>query len=794
VLTFKTILFFSFLAFIHAVGFAQINHSQVIRGKVVDKASQLALPGANIVLLNSQPFYGTASDINGNFRLGKVPLGRQSIRVSYIGYKDETISNLEITSGKEIVLTVGLEERVMNTKEVVIRPEKRKDLPINRMAVVSARSFTVDETERYAGSVGDPSRMAANYAGVSSLSDQQNEIVIRGNSPMGLLWRLDGVDIPNPNHFASLGTTGGGISIINNNVLANSDFLTGAFPAEYGNAMSGVFDLKTRNGNDEKYEFTAQAGFNGLELGSEGPLSRKKRSSYLVDYRYSMLVLLDKIIGADKLSVEAVPQYHDLSFKLNFPGKRLGRFSITGMGGISGINEKESTKDPSDWADSFEGSDYKFGSRMGTLIGSHMFFFNTKTWIENHISLSYVNSMITEDTFTVINNLPIPHIRQNSWESTLQFSSDVHKKINPKNRVDAGINYKLIFYKYMDKAVMNGDSFEPLIDVQGDFSFIKGYLQWQYKFTDALAFNTGVNTLFFDNNKTFSVDPRLSLRWQITPRQSFSFGTGIHSQLPEEMFYLVETTLPDSTVMLTNSDLRFMKSLHVILGYDFLINDNLRLKVETYYQYLYDIPVRSCEPAFSMLNFGSDSFSSLPVIDSLINKGTGTNYGLELTLERFLHNGLYFLVTTSLFESNYKGYDQLNHHTAFDNNFILNLLIGKEFKIKEKNFLSFDIKATWAGGYRYVPFYTVKMGDHYYVKVDEWDQAYVKRLPDYFKVNLRVGYKINFKKATAELAVDFLNLTNRKNIYFNFYDPGTGRIKTVYQLPFLPVPLIRVQF
>ncbi len=344
----KPFIVFVFL-FIGVQAYPQERFTQVIKGKVVEKSTLIPLPGASVVLLNSDPVIGTATNEKGEFRIEGVPVGRQSIRISYIGYLETTFSNLNITTGKELIITVLLEETIEVIDEVIIRPETGKDQPINTMAVISARSFTIEETERYAGSVGDPSRMASNFAGVSTLSDMQNEIVIRGNSPMGLLWRLDGVDIPNPNHFASLGATGGGLSMINNNTLSNSDFFTGAFPAEYGNALSGAFDLKMRNGNDDKYEFTLQAGFNGLEAGAEGPVIKKNGSSFLFNYRYSMLLLVDKIIGTEALSVSAVPFYHDFSIKLNFPGRKHGKFSITGIGGISGINEIESDKDSSEW-------------------------------------------------------------------------------------------------------------------------------------------------------------------------------------------------------------------------------------------------------------------------------------------------------------------------------------------------------------------------------------------------------------------------------------------------------------
>jgi hypothetical protein len=776
------------------LSYPQGQFTQNIKGTVVDESTQVPLPGASILLLNSSPLKGAVTDEKGRFRIESIPVGRQSIRVSFIGYKEITLSNLTISTGRELVLFIELEEAVEEIDEVVIKAESGNDQPLNDMAIISARSFTVEETERYAGSVGDPSRMASGFAGVSTLSDQQNEIVIRGNSPMGLLWRLDGADIPNPNHFASLGTTGGGLSMINNNTLSNSDFFTGAFPAEYGNALSGVFDLIMRNGNSDNFEFTTQVGFNGLEAGAEGPISRKKGSSFLLNYRYSMLLLVDKVIGTEALSVSAVPFYHDLSFKFNFPGMKFGKFSITGIGGISGINENESDKDTSEWSSDWQGSDYQFGSRMGTLIASHTYFFNDKTRIESYIVLSGVNSTISQDTFTVINPEPAAQRRQNSWMSSLQLSSNLRKKLSVKNLYDVGLNAKFLFYNFKDQVNTQDGELVPQIQVDGNTALIKSYFQWQHRFTDRLELIAGIHGLYFGYNRKLAVDPRLSFKWQIDGRQSVSFGTGIYSQLPEAMFYFTETELPDGSVVNTNKELGFMKSFHLVAGYDFLILEGLRLKSEVYYQHLFNIPIKKNIPAYSMLNFGEDSFSSLPIIDSLVSKGTGNNIGIELTVEKFLNKGYYFLFTASLFKSNYKGYDEIERNTAFSNNFVLNLLAGKEFRIKGKNFLTFDVRTTWAGGMRYVPFHTTQADDHYYIKVDEWDKAYVSRRPDYFRLNLRIGYKVNFRKATLELAIDLLNVTNQENIYFEFYDPSTGEIRTVYQLPFLPVPLIRVQF
>ncbi|MBN2773492.1 MAG: carboxypeptidase-like regulatory domain-containing protein [Prolixibacteraceae bacterium] len=316
----RFIFLFISLSFIHLLLSAQENDpglKQVIRGVVVDKQTQTTLPGANVALMNSEIPTGTVTDSEGEFRLADVPVGRQSIQVSFIGYFPATIKNLIVNSAKETVLFIELEEKVETTQEVTVVGNIRKDQALNRMASVSARAFSVEEANRYAGSREDVARMAMNFAGVSGANDQRNDIIVRGNTPSGILWRLEDVDIPNPNHFAANGTTGGPVGMLNNNTLRNSDFYSSAFPAEYANVFSGVFDLNMREGNNEKYELMGQLGFNGIELGAEGPISRENKSSFLANYRYSTLDIFHKL--GINFGTAGIPRYQDLNFKLNFP-------------------------------------------------------------------------------------------------------------------------------------------------------------------------------------------------------------------------------------------------------------------------------------------------------------------------------------------------------------------------------------------------------------------------------------------------------------------------------------------
>ncbi|MGB0431412.1 MAG: carboxypeptidase-like regulatory domain-containing protein, partial [Bacteroidia bacterium] len=293
------------------------NLTSSIKGRITDKNSEQPLIGASVIITETEPLIGATTNPMGEYLLKNVPVGRHTLVVKFLGYEDVLLNNVEVNSGKQLVLNIAMEETVMRTNEVTIIGKKDEGKPNNELATVSARQLSIENSKRYAGSLNDVSRMAQNFAGVQGANDTRNDLVIRGNSSLGVLYRLEGMDIPNPNHFALLGSSGGPISILNNNVLDNSDFFSGAFPAEYGNAYAGVFDLRLRDGSNSKHEFLGQIGFNGIEAMAEGPLKKGSRASYLVNYRYSTLEAF-KFMGIS-FGTLAVPEYQDVNFKLNFP-------------------------------------------------------------------------------------------------------------------------------------------------------------------------------------------------------------------------------------------------------------------------------------------------------------------------------------------------------------------------------------------------------------------------------------------------------------------------------------------
>ncbi len=777
----------------------QAQLTQTIRGTVIDKETNGELIGAAVTLLNTTPIMGASTDVDGNFRITGVPLGRQTIRITYTGYKEVVIPDVIVNSAKEVVLKITMEEDIVAATEVVITAKSDPSKTNNELVMVSGRSFTIDQTQRYAGGLGDPSRMATNFAGVAGGgNDQRNDIVIRGNSPLGLLWRLEGVDIPNPNHFGNQGANGGPVSILNNNTLANSDFITGAFPTEYGNALSGVFDLKMRDGNNEKMEYTGQIGFSGVEFMAEGPI-KKSKSSFLVNYRYSTLDFLSSM-GFD-FGGSGAPRWQDLTMKLNFGKTRAGNFSAFAIGGLSGTNINDSKKTHEEIAKLSSPQDLDFNSGMFATGLVHTISLSKNSYMKTVISASGERNRTTVDSL----NPAIQKIRsfgRESYSGRNAIHSFINQKINAKNSLKFGVIATRFIagandsFLRVDSTVagQNYSSWVHQYDYKGKEMYLgQAYANWNWKINEKATLNAGLhfNHLFYNNSS--SVEPRASFKYKLATRQSLSFGYGLHSQMQPIPVYLELTYLDDARTqsIQTNKNLNFTKSHHFIGGYEVLLNQNVRFKTEAYYQYLNNVAVTQNPSTYSTVNFGADF--GFPNQDSLVNKGLGRNYGLELTLERFFNKGFYYLGTVSLYNSEYLASDNKWRNTAFNGNFVANALFGREFKTKNNGILSLNLKVTYAGGRRYLAIDLEKSRRLGYEVYDD-SRAYATRQKDFFRTDLRIGFKKNGKRVTHEWAIDIQNILNIQNVLTSQYNQKTGNIETFNQIGIFPVPFYRLQF
>jgi len=778
--------------------------TQLIRGKVIDGDTQIPLIGATVSLLNLEPILGTTTDVEGIFRLEKVPIGRINLVISYLGYQDKFISNIEVNSAKEIILEIALVESIERLKEVIITASTKKGTALNELAIVSSISISAEQTSRYAGGFNDPAKITSNFAGVTNSQDGGNDIIIRGNSPKYVAWRLEGAEISNPNHFGDPSSIGGSTGTLNNNLLSTSDFYTGAFPAEFGDALSGVYDVKLRKGNNEKFEGIFGFGLLGTELTVEGPFKKGYKGSYLANFRYSTI---GAAIELGLIPVEDVSlKFQDAAFKIYLPTERLGTFSIFGLQGKSSftfldINPGLIVTPGNDFAQTDITEDFNKGSNLLNIGVNHIINISSKSYFKT--TLLYSREGIKDEVFeNKITPDSIP-------ERILNFDSDLKKnayklysqynlKINAKNKFSAGIQFTLIDQDLTQGFLNEFIERETLVDINDKISSLRSFVSWKYIPSEKLNLVVGLhNTNIFFNDK-FTLEPRLAAEYNLNNSSSISVGLGVHSRMESIHNYFARVEQPDGTIETPNLDLGLIKATHYVIGYNKYISKSLRVKVEAYYQDLYDIPVEN-DPnsSYTTLNEGLE----LNYV-SLVNEGTGKNYGIELTLEQFLENGFYFLFNTSLYESKYTALDGVERNTRFNGNYIFNVLAGKEYTGLGKNtnqIFAVNIKAFFGGGRYSLPLLRDTNGN---LAVDVENglifdnaKAYENKLDNLMNITFSVSYKWNKKKTTHELFLNIDNLTNSQARLREYYDVDepTG-IAYEQQFGILPNFLYRIYF
>jgi hypothetical protein len=778
----------------------QAQSKQTIRGRVLDEVSQTPLIGVSVIVVSDNNTLGSTTDEEGNYRIDGVPVGRQTIKITYLGYEEQTIPNVVVTAGKEVIMNISLIEAVQSLNEVVVTANTKEDKTAtnNDLAAVSARSFNVDDTKRYAGALGDPSRMASNFAGVVGGDDSRNDIVVRGNSPTGMLWQLEGLNIPNPNHFGALVATGGPVSMLNNNNIDKSDFLTSAFPAQYGNATAGVFDLKLRDGNNQKREFIAQVGFNGFEAGAEGPLSKNSEASYIVNYRYSTLAIFNKL-GIEFGTGSNIPYYQDLNFKVSVPTGTNGKLSVFGVGGLSKIDllgsEAELSEDNNLYGDENQDAYPRYKTGIAGLSYERKLSEKTFAKITAGISATdedwHADSLVRNSENEVIAR----YLHGEASFVTQKYSLNFYTrtKFNSKNSITSGFFVDASDYNLYNREVYANVGVDSVrLNKNENATLYQAYTTWRHRFNNNFSVNTGVHTQYYTLNKQFVAEPRISAQYVMSPAHSLSIGYGLHHQIQNITTSLVQTPLQNGGVALTNKDLDFSASHHFVLTYDWNISDNTRLKAEAYYQHLNKIPVEPTASTFSALNTGMSFGPSNE--DSLVNTGTGKNYGIELTLERFYSKGYYFLITSSLFDSRYKGSDGIERNTAFNTQYVVNALGGKEWKLGNKGkFLSVNLKLTTIGG-KYLTPINFEASQQRGETVYREDLAFSVQQDAYFRADIKLSFRKEYVKSTLEISLDLQNVTNNKNIFTQSYNPRTNSIVTQYQQSFFPVPFVRFTF
>jgi len=786
--------------------------SQSIRGTVRDLDNQLPLIGAEILIVDQQSYLGTTTDLEGKFSLDDVALGRTTIQVSYLGYETKVIPNIVVNSAKEVILNLVLEERAETLDDIVIMALKQKGEAINDMALISSRSISAEETNRYAGGFNDPSRIMSNFAGVTTTHDGGNDIIVRGNSPKYIQWQLEGMQISNPNHFGDQSGVGGAISTLNNNLLANSDFHAGAFAPEYGDVLSGVYDVKMRAGNNEQTECVFGFGLLGTDLTVEGPLRKNYGGSFIANYRYSTASLINELglLG----DISGIPKFQDAAFKLLLPTKKSGVFSFFGLAGKSSFLFEDVT--PAVWVtpgdlEQNQREDYSKSAYLFNLGMNHTLSLSDKSYLKT--TLSYSNEEVADDIFEkeviatfdeegiflrdsligTVDNFK-GKLQKNSYRAALNYNY----KFNSKHKIQLGTKYIHSNQVSKQSQLDAEDRRVSLVDFDEGIGSFRNFISWKYKPTDELTIVAGVQNMNVLLNKQSTIEPRVAASWQLTNSSSFNIGFGQHSNMESIHHYFTQLESADDNTTRPNIDLGLLKARHLVAGYEKRVGQNLRAKLEVYYQDLYNLPVENSPTSFySTINEGLE-FRYL----DLVNEGKGKNYGIEFTLEKFFDKSYYYLINASVYQSKYTALDGIERNTKYNGNYLINFLAGKEFDRlgkKANQTLNLNVKAFIGGGKKIIPLLKDEAGQAYIDTENDshwdYDKAYTDKIEDIHLVVLSASYKWNKPKATHELFLNIDNITNTMGRIDEFYDEREpDNIGYTTQFGIFPNLMYRVYF
>lgn len=757
---------------------------QTIKGEIRDADSQIPLPGATVVIDGTDPVAGAVTDTDGKFRIEGIQVGRYNLKVTYIGYEPAVVSEVLVLSGKEVMLHIGLKESVTTLQQVTIKAYSNKEQAINPMAMISARQLTMEEASRYAGGIDDPAHLATAFAGVAG-SLSSNAIVIRGNAPKGLLWRMEGVEIPNPSHFANVSTFGGGgITALSSQMLSNSDFFTGAFPAEYGNALSGVFDMRIRTGNNEKREHTIKAGIIGVDFATEGSFIRGKKSSYLINYRYSTLALISPLLPENARGI----RYQDLSYKLNFPVGKSGNVSTWGLFSTDRTGS-EVDRDSTDWEYYDDREEDENKNRMGAAG------LNYKTIVSDK---TYMNAAVAATGNYIIWNrnrldgalelYPTDRIEQNDRKYTISLS--VNHKFSPKHTNRTGLSVNRLTYRINLKQFSDEiNSLVTYADENGGSEILQFYSQSRLDVLSNLSVNAGIHAQRFSLTKELTVEPRASLKWKVLPKHTVSVAYGMHSRLEPIGFYFAGKEYGSEKVR-PNLNLKLAKAQHLVFSYELTTGEHSRLRIEPFYQRLSDVPVIPGS-SFSMMNLEIDWFFN----DSLVNEGSGNNVGIDITLERFLHKGYYYLVTGSFFESRYTGGDHIERSTRFNKNYVVNFLFGKEWTTghQKNNIIGINWKFSLLGGDRISPVDQAASALARDVIYNE-SKAFSERKPAVYYLDFSASWQRNKPRYSATWSFQFVNLLFQKEFYGHRYNYVNNTVDELKEVAVIPSISYRIDF
>ena len=754
---------------------------QTVRGGVHNQASHEPVSGAEVVILKgTDPQGRTTSDSLGNFTLNDILPGRYKVTISSTGfetYEEEAL----VLSGKEFVLDAELQESMQTLEEVTIKAST------SSVESPGMHTISIEKTMRVAANFFDPVRMVTSYPGVVAANDQSNAIAAKGYSPNGLLWRLQGLDIVNPNHLANAGArndkpaaNGGGVNILSAQLLDKTDFYSGSLPVQYGNALSGVIDMNLRPGSKSKMEYTGQASLLGLDVAAEGPISKNKRTSFLANYRYSTVGLLSAAginLGDEKIN------FQDLSFHVNSDQKRGGNLSLFGFYGLS--SNKFEHKPFAEWKEDKDRYDIYYG---GNVFGAGI---TERFKAGNKVSVSFgsaVSGQYLDRNSQSNANLAVSNINSEGYSNDrIMISSFIQAttRIAAGSLLETGVrmNYLNNFIEssgaetygiapdqnqvtYYSKTRLKGTLWQP-------------YINWTQQW-NMWKLNAGVRYVEFSYNGSQSVEPRVSVQ------RSFSKGSIIASYGITSQWQSAEDYSALMAQRGSNHVLQLTKAHQAAVDFRYALPGNVKLTTTVYYHQLMNVP--ASQGGYSTLNqweVGSPGFMSL------LSTGKGKNYGVEALIEKRFYNQFYFMISGSAYRSQYR-MQNTYYDTRFSGKFTSSVQTGKEWS-RNKNTLGVHIRMLYLGGLREQridAFTSSVSGTTVYDSLN----GYSQKLHNYFRPDLRISWRKSKPHATRTLSLDIQNVASIRNEAYHYYDTFLQQVKLKYQLGIFPVIVYRIEF
>lgn len=750
---------------------------EMLRGRVRDASTGSPVVGAKVHLSNGRPQQDRLliTDSLGYFAAEMLPPGIYLCSVQAAGYEAIRIPEIQLVAARQTVLDLFLKPASVALPDVIIRAgaERQVLLPLGEIPL------TREKTQRFPATFFDPARLALAFAGVANADDQANGLLIRGNSPQHLRWRLEGVEVVNPNHLPNAGTlsdrptqTAGGVLLFSAQLLENSSLLTGALPPGYGDAFGGIMDIYWRRGNAQKHELTAQASLLGLDFAAEGPLDRKNKHSYLVNYRYSTVGLLGQLgisFGNEQI------WFQDYTFKTSFSGKKGGQWSVFGAAGDSRNRFTPPTDSGSitQFKDLFQ---IDFRSSTG-LLGTT---WNSALGSRTYLAVSAVSS-VQRNTRTAEAKALFSE-RDTALDARLGLSLRLAHQASTHRSLQAGL---LAQYASLATDASRQDSL--LYSATAATLTFQPWVNnlWTLP-NERTQIHLGVHALIWRLLERYAWrthwEPRLTVVHRLRERHHIAFYLGLNSQTHALWVYALHPPAADASDANRLEGAPVATALQASARYSWAASEVWRLRAEVFYQHQYRLPAAG---ALHLANI-----SEPQPLGSLVATGRARNAGMELSAERFLSGGWFLLANTTLLQAHYRGTDNRWRSSRWNTGHMANLTAGKEWTLDHwpERLRTFGAngRLTWVGGQRAAPIDTAAsaaaQSTHYDVS-----NGYPVRLPDFVRLDLRIYWRRHWgKRRNSLLAFDLQNATLRSNVAYYYFDPLLGRVATKAQLSLVP--------